>query len=99
MYRFDAEIWRWQAREDGWYFVTLPEDVSDDIDARVQGRAGGFGSVRVAVRLGPSGWATSVFPDTQRGAFVLPLKKAVRTAAAVGEGDVVAIELDLQNPD
>jgi len=55
-----------------------------------------FGPVPVPARVGLTRWNTSVFPDTGRGTFVLPVKKAVRTAQGVGEGDLIAVDLELR---
>jgi hypothetical protein len=99
---FTAELWRWRAREGeagegAWYFVTVPEEPSDDIHDLMDGRTKGFGSVRVRVRVGGTAWETSVFPDSSTGCFVLPVKKAVRVAEGVGEGDDVAVTLTLRD--
>lgn len=91
MYEFESILWRW--REDGtWHFLTVPEDVSDEIDDRTAVRAG-FGSVKVEVTIGTSTWRTSLFPSKEAGAFVLPVKKAVRVAQECGEGDQVRVRL------
>ncbi len=55
----------------------------------------GFGSVRVEVRIGSSTWRTSVFPEAGADSFVLPVKKAVRTAEGLEEGDSCAVVLRL----
>lgn len=94
VYRFDAELWL-HTGEAAWYFVTLPDDVSDDIEARSDGAARGFGSVRVQVTVGATVWATSVFPDSKRGAYVLPVKRHVRTAERLREGDLVSLSITL----
>lgn len=93
---FDAEVWRWEAQAT-WFFVTVPDAVSDEIADIADGTAprAGFGSVRVQVRCGGSTWATSVFPDATRKAYVLPLKKAVRTAEGLDEGSRATIHLAL----
>jgi len=40
-------------------------------------------------------WTTSVFPEGRDGgAYVLPVKKAVRTAEGVGLGDVVRLAVE-----
>lgn len=93
-YRFDAELWLHHG-EATWHFVTLPGDVSDDIEARTANTRRGFGSARVRVTVGATTWSTSVFPDTTRQAYVLPVKKSVRQAEALADGDVVAITLAL----
>lgn len=93
---FAAELWRWDARKaDSWIFVSLPAAVFDEIRERTAGRHRGFGSVRVRVTIGGTTWLTSVFPDAARGAYVLPVKKAVRRAESLGEGDVPAVRVEI----
>ena len=92
VYCFDAELWLWEG-DAAWHFVTLPADVSDDV--RAQGTPHGFGSVRVRVTVGGTSWSTSVFPDTKRGAYLLPMKKEVRRREGLELGDRVPVQLEL----
>lgn len=55
----------------------------------------GFGAVGVAARIGASSWRTSVFPDAERGTYVLPLKRVVRDAEGISEGRTVDVSLDV----
>ena len=92
-YRFDAELWEWEA-QGGWFFVSLPDDVADTIEALSRGVASrGFGSVPVEVTMGKTTWRTSIFPDKKRGTYVLPIKKAVRKAEDVDVGATVTVLL------
>jgi hypothetical protein len=91
--RFTAELWRWKG-DAAWFFVTLPEDTSDAI-REVPRPPRGFGSVRVRATIGDSVWTTSVFPDSGSGCYLLPVKKAVRVAQSVDEGDPVDVRLDI----
>ena len=88
---FSAELWRW--REGSWRFVTVPENVSDEVDEAVGDATGGFGSVRVEVRLGSSVWRTSLFPSSEAGAYVLPVKKSVRVAEGLEDDDLASITI------
>ncbi len=88
---FEAPLWRWEG-ESAWHFVSLPEDVADEIEDSPVAR-GGFGSVRVEVRIGTTSWTTSLFPDTKRGTFLLPVKRKVRDVERIGEGDTVTVHL------
>lgn len=93
---FTAELWIWAAREaESWTFVSLPTDASEEIRQLTGGRRRGFGSVRVRVRVGSSVWQTSIFPDSGRGTYVLPVKKSVRRAEDIAEGDVVAVSVEV----
>ena len=90
-FTFDSSLWRWEG-EAAWHFISLPEDVADEIEDSPTQR-GGFGSVRVHARIGQTSWSTSVFPDRGRGTFILPVKKQVREREGLSAGDVVRVEL------
>jgi hypothetical protein len=94
-FEFDAELWRWDARADAsWIFVSLPRELSEDIEDLVPNRRG-FGSVKVTVRTGSSEWKTSVFPDSKSRCFALPVKKTVRSKERIDVGDVASFEIDV----
>lgn len=81
MVDFQAEPWIWDARRaDTWTFVSLRTEASEEIRDLAGGARRGFGSLRVRVTVGRSIWKTSIFPDRVRGSYVLPIKRAVRTA-------------------
>jgi hypothetical protein len=93
---FTTQLWVWDARrQDTWTFVTLPPDVSAAVEdaAQARGPRAGFGSVKVEVRIGDTRWRTSVFPDAASRRFVLPVKRAVREANRIAEGDSVTVHL------
>ena len=90
---FDAPLWRWEGNA-GWHFISLPEEIADEIEDSPTQR-GGFGSVRVHVQVGVTTWSTSLFPDTKRGTYILPMKKQVRLKEQLEEGDVVRVHLTI----
>jgi hypothetical protein len=95
--RFRAELWEWDAKG-GWFFVTVPEELSDDIRERTDdGLRRGFGSVRVEASIGDTTWRTSVFPGQDSGCYVLPVKKPVRVAEGIEPGDEVAVSLVIES--
>lgn len=92
-FRFTAPLWEWRSRAE-WYFVTVPVEASADI-AEVPRAPRGFGAVKVRVRVGGSQWSTSIFPDSEQGAYVLPVKKAVRVAEGLTDGAPVDVDLEV----
>jgi hypothetical protein len=93
---FESELWIWDARRDeSWTFVSLPVDASEEIRDRAAGLRRGFGSVRVRATVGGSSWTTSVFPDSGRNAYVLPVKRAIRAAESLSAGDVTTVTVEL----
>ena len=96
---FEAELWIWDARRvDSWTFLSLPAEVSEDIRAMTARSHRGFGSSRVRVTLGASTWSTSIFPDSVRGGYVLPIKRAVRKAEDLDVGDIATVTVELTDP-
>jgi hypothetical protein len=92
VYRFDAEIWV-QGTTGTWHFLSVPEDDADDIDERFGHQAAGFGSIKVEATIGASTWRTSIFPDTKRATYVLPVKAPVRKAEGLSLGSTAGVEL------
>ncbi len=91
-YEFEAKLWLHDGQA-AWTFLTLPGELSDEIEARTAHRSIAFGSVRVRVTVGRTEWATSLFPDKNAEAYLLPVKKSVRIAERLSVGDAVAVSL------
>ena len=89
-------LWIWKGSEAAgrWYFITVPEEQSDEIRAHALGGPRGFGSVKVEAAIGDVTWRTSVFP-LNRGGYLLPVKKEVRRQADIAAGDEVTVTLEL----
>ena len=95
IFEFDGEIFRWEARDDAsWYFTSVPPELSEEI-REVPRPYRGFGAVRVRARVGGSEWATSIFPSSSEGTYVLPLKKKVRDAEGLVDGGPVRVHLQV----
>jgi hypothetical protein len=93
---FDAELWMWDARRaDSWVFVSLPAEASEEVRDLVAGPRRGFGSLRARVTIGGSAWTTSIFPDSVRGCYVLPIKRAVRSAEDLAVGAIATVTVEL----
>lgn len=94
MFTFTAELWEYPGKG-AWFFVSVPPEQAEDIRSLTDGRRGGFGSVKVAAAINRSRWATSLFPSSEEGTFILPVKKAIRQAEQVSAGDPVTVVLRL----
>lgn len=92
-----GRIWLWKpanaTRATGWHFLTIDGQTAAEIRFAALGRTGGFGSIKVAARIGDTRWHTSIFPQRESGGFILPVKASVRKCEGIGEGDEVAVSL------
>jgi hypothetical protein len=93
-YSFTAALWS-APSTNAWVFVSLPVDQSAEIRELTDGLRTGFGSWRVQAALNDSSWRTSVFPDSARNTFVMPVKKAIRSAEGLQVGDSARVTIDL----
>jgi Domain of unknown function (DUF1905) len=91
-FSFTAPVWLYEGKA-AWHFVTLPEDVADEIAEQADSR--GFGSVRVRARIGATTWATSLFPDKKAASYLLPVKASVRQAEGIRAGQDLTIHVAL----
>lgn len=94
-FRFEAELWEYSAGQGSWIFLNVPVDESERIRELPRPPKPGFGSIRVSVTIGSSTWQTSVFPDSKSGTYMLPVKKAIRTAEGLEVGDPCRVELEV----
>lgn len=95
---FTAPLWLYQGEKAAWHFVSLPQTEAERIRFFIgSDHARGFGSVRVLVSIGRSTWKTSIFPDSKRQSYILPIKKAVRDQETITVNDMVMVQLQVEN--
>src|SRR6478672_3165553 len=89
-------LWIWKGSDAAgrWYFITVPEEQTAEIQAHALCSPRGFGSVKVEARIHDVAWRTSVFP-LNGGGYLLPVKKEIRHSAGIGAGDEVTVSLKL----
>ena len=93
-YAFTATLWHYPG-EAGWHFLTLPEELAAEIREDTATFRRGFGSVKITATVSGHDWSTSLFPDSRSGTYLLPVKKAIRTAAGLEAGDQVDVHLEV----
>jgi len=94
-FTFISEIFLIHSEKAAWHMVTLPGEMSEDIKAFTKHLSRGFRSVKVEAKIGKTRWKTSIFPSKEREAYVLPIKKSVRTAENICEASTVTVELSI----
>lgn len=87
---FDGEIWFWRGPSP-WYFVTVPEEESAELEATASFVTYGWGVIPARVTIGETEWTTSLIPKD--GAYLVPVKADVRRAEKLEEGDTVRVRL------
>ena len=95
-------LWRWNSPSGtgSWHFLTIDGEAGEALSAtalmrRMEGLSRRFGSLKVAANIGESLFKTSLFPSNEQRCWLLPVKASVRKAEGIGEGDMVAVVLEV----
>lgn len=56
----------------------------------------GWGSLQVKVTVGKTSWDTSIFPDSKRGAYLLPIKSEVRKKEDITVDSIISYTLTIK---
>ena len=91
-WEFSGPVWYWRGPSP-FYFVTVPDDQSAELQAEAAFVSYGWGMIPVTVRIGETTWTTSLFPKD--GLYVVPIKAAIRLAEGLAEDDTVTVRLDV----
>jgi hypothetical protein len=87
---FTGRVWEWRGPAP-YHFVSVPEDLCDEVRDAAELVSYGWGMVPVSLRLGRTTWTTSLWP--RDGGYVVPLKDKVRRAESVELGDMVTVAM------
>lgn len=94
-FKFKTKVYTYVGRG-VWYMITLPVKVGKEIDILFSDQKRGWGSLPVAVRVGETVWETSIFPDREKGSYIMLLKKSVRIKETILENKFIEIELSIR---
>lgn len=93
--QFSGTIWHWRGPAP-YYFVSVPDDQSQDVKDVANALTYGWGVIPVTVQVGDTEFGTSLFPKD--GGYAVPLKAAVRKAEGIAEGDDITVRLTFGEP-
>lgn len=94
-YKIQVSVWLYPGMA-GWHFVTIPEDISEDIKSQFGDLKRGWGSLPVRVTIGKTTWETSIFPDKKLKGYLLPLKTEIRKKEKIAAKDSVTLLLKIK---
>ena len=94
-FTMQAKVWLHPGMA-GWHFITIPDDMSEEINERFGDKKRGWGSLPVEVTVGTTTWKTSIFPDKKAKAYVLPIKSEVRKKEGIAADISVTLLLEIR---
>lgn len=91
-FEFTGELWEWRGPAP-YHFVTVPPTESEGLRELARDVTYGWGMIPVRGRIGSTEFETSLWPKD--GAYVVPVKGAVRLAEGLELGDPVTVRFTL----
>lgn len=88
-----AQVWIWPIGQSPWHFVYIDKASQDKIEKVAQKHH--MGMIRVSAKIGKTVWETSLLPHKKEDKYLLAIKKQIRIAEGIHNGDTVKIELCL----
>lgn len=76
-YDFSGELWKSEG-QGGWYFVSLPKDISIEIRANLQWQEEGWGRMKAMAKIEDVEWETAIWFDKKKDTYLLPIKADIR---------------------
>ncbi|MCO6499058.1 MAG: DUF1905 domain-containing protein [Vicingus serpentipes] len=91
-YQFSTKLWRYNS-QNGWYFATVPKNYSKEIRAHLKWQEEGWGRMKATVIINDLNWDTSIWFDTNKNSYILPIKSEVRKKLSLKEDDLLTISI------
>ncbi len=95
-YSAKASIWKYEGKA-GWYFITLPVNLSNKIRKNHGMSEEGWGRLKALARVGETEWQTSIWYDTKAKAYLLPIKSTVRKSQKLKQGDKISVVITIRD--
>lgn len=76
-YEFSGKTWQ-HSSPGGWYFVSLPKEMSKEIRSLLKSEEEGWGRLKAVAKIGLSEWKTAIWFDRKNETYLLPLKAEIR---------------------
>ena len=76
-YPFTANVWKYSGTN-GWYFVSLPIEISTEIREHLKWQEEGWGRMKATAAIGTTQWDTAIWFDSKQKTYLLALKSDVR---------------------
>jgi hypothetical protein len=93
-YSFSAKVWK-SGGFGGWYFVTLPKELSVKIRKEFWTQEEGWGRLKAIAYIGNTEWKTAIWFDTKKGSYLLPVKTSVRKEENIDVEDNITVAIKI----
>lgn len=94
-YVFKGKVWKFKGKA-GWYFVTLPRNLSLKIRKNHGRDEEGWGRLKASAKIGQSTWQTAIWYDSKFKSYLLPIKTQIRKVNKIENNSTITVGLSLE---
>lgn len=91
-YSFSAKIWQYDG-PNGWYFVSLPQNISKEIRENLRWQEEGWGRLKASAKIETVEWETAIWYATKRNTYILPLKADIRKKCKLEKDQIIEVSV------
>ncbi len=93
-YDFSAKIWQHNS-SGGWFFVSLPPDISKEIRENLQWQEEGWGRMKATATIEKIEWDTAIWYDKKLNTYLLPIKADIRKKTNLKGNEAISISISI----
>ena len=93
-YNFSGKVWK-HGSEGGWYFISLPVEISKEIRKHLQWQEEGWGRMKSSATIAGISWETAIWFDKKHQTYLLPLKAEIRKKTGIGPDDEITVTISI----
>ena len=94
-YNFNATIWLHSFAKGGWYFVSLPKEMSKEIRENLKWQEEGWGRLKATATVKGTTWETAIWFDSKKKTYLFPIKSAIRKAKHLEIDNIIEVMLEI----
>ncbi len=76
-FKFSSKLWQVSSKG-GWFFVSLPIEISDEIRTNFKKFEEGWGRLKAKAEVENEQWETAIWYDSKISTYLLPVKLEIR---------------------
>ena len=77
----------------GWFFVSLPKEISTEIRENLQWQEEGWGRMKASARVQDITWDTAIWFDKKKDTYLLPIKADIRKKAKLIPESMLSVDI------
>ncbi len=79
----------------GWFFVSLPKEISEEIRENLKWQEEGWGRMKTSAKIKKIEWDTAIWFDKKANTYLLPIKANIRKKINVKLDDLITVSISI----